>query len=242
MKKLFTLVGLSFFLLSACNEDPNQDPIDDLPLAFAEIGETSCGLTDFKYYNDAPLSLGEMSNDYIYIGVDGNDSDRDITNHVLSTGFFDHDQELFISNSGNLDTEFKHMVVKLRKSCNCGEIAWVLNELMEDSRITFAHYTFQSDPCGDINLPPVQCVSTYSNYFYVKVKDPQDLTDLNATANATNTEVIHQNEFMDNWFTLKAGKDAQGDAMKLANFFYETGLFDAAEPDNYKRAVESQDP
>ena len=43
---------------------------------------------------------------------------------------------------------------------------------------------------------------------------------------------------MSDWYTLTADKNSLGDAMKMANFFYETELFKASEPDIIKIAVE----
>ena len=54
----------------------------------------------------------------------------------------------------------------------------------------------------------------------------------------TNTELFKQNEFMKNWFTLIATKESRGDALSMANYFYESGLFEASEPDITKYPVE----
>ena len=53
----------------------------------------------------------------------------------------------------------------------------------------------------------------------------------------TNTELVEQNEFMKKWFTLRATKNSNGDALKMANYFYETGLFESSEPDVTKYPV-----
>ena len=54
----------------------------------------------------------------------------------------------------------------------------------------------------------------------------------------TNTELVTQNEFMPKWFELRATKNSNGDALKMANYFYETGLFESAEPGISKYPVE----
>jgi hypothetical protein len=43
---------------------------------------------------------------------------------------------------------------------------------------------------------------------------------------------------MSNWFSLSADKNSQGDALEMDNYFLNTGLFNASEPDIIKLAVE----
>jgi hypothetical protein len=43
---------------------------------------------------------------------------------------------------------------------------------------------------------------------------------------------------MKDWYSIYADKNSQGDALDLANYFYETGLFAASEPDIIKLVVE----
>lgn len=56
------------------------------------------------------------------------------------------------------------------------------------------------------------------------------MTDLNQKIAETNTELVKQNEFMPKWYELRATKNSKGDALKMANYFYETGFFECSEP------------
>ena len=68
--------------------------------------------------------------------------------------------------------------------------------------------------------------------FYVKVKDKDDLSDLYAVAEETNTLILWQNESSPLWFTLKANKNSKySNAVQMANFFFETGKFAAVDSD-----------
>lgn len=95
------------------------------------------------------------------------------------------------------------------------------------------HYTIQPDSCTDLIGQPIGnlCVNRYSSNFYVKVFDETNLTDLHNVISETNTELTGQNEFMKKWLTLRATKDSKGNALKMANYFYESGLFEYSEPD-----------
>lgn len=43
---------------------------------------------------------------------------------------------------------------------------------------------------------------------------------------------------MPKWFELRATKNSNGDALKMANHFYKTGLFESSEPGISKYPVE----
>ena len=82
------------------------------------------------------------------------------------------------------------------------------------------------------------CVVYYTNLFNVKVPDENNLTDLYKMIAETKTEFVEQNQFMKGWFTLRSTKNSKGDALKMANYFYESRLFVATEPELGKIPVE----
>ncbi len=70
-----------------------------------------------------------------------------------------------------------------------------------------------------------------SNYFYVKLRKEGDLEILRSIAKSTNTKIIEQDKFMPLWFTLSCTRLSKGNALEMANYFYETSKFAYAEPD-----------
>lgn len=70
-----------------------------------------------------------------------------------------------------------------------------------------------------------------SHLFYVKLKDKKDLSKLTELALVNNVEIIGYNESMPLWYTLACSKSSTGNALELANKFYETNLFAACQPD-----------
>jgi len=70
-----------------------------------------------------------------------------------------------------------------------------------------------------------------SNFFYVKLKELADTTLLRKEAEREHAVIMWQNEFMPLWFTLSVTANSKHDAMMLSNRFYESGLFQYAEPD-----------
>ena len=70
-----------------------------------------------------------------------------------------------------------------------------------------------------------------SNFFYVKLKNLSDTTLLNKYCKKNKTIVVRQDRFMPLWFVLSCTKLSNGNAMEMANRFYDTNLFQYAEPD-----------
>ena len=98
----------------------------------------------------------------------------------------------------------------------------------------------KSDNCENLIGEQIgnKCINSYGSNFHVKVFDENDLTALNQKIAETNTELVNQNEFMPKWVELRATKNSNGDALKMANYFFETGLFESSEPGISKYAVE----
>jgi hypothetical protein len=58
-----------------------------------------------------------------------------------------------------------------------------------------------------------------------------DINVLESFASENNVEILGNNKFMPLWYTLACTKSSAGNALKMANLFYESGKFSAAEPD-----------
>lgn len=70
-----------------------------------------------------------------------------------------------------------------------------------------------------------------SHLFYVKLKNPTDANILEQLASENNVEIIGNNKFMPLWYTLSCTKYSKGNALEMANVFYESNLFAGSEPD-----------
>jgi len=216
---------LSIFIIG-CSKDDNE-PI-----------QNSCNFIDFKYYNGTQNSLGDMSNDYLLIGIDTTYSDNQIQSFISSLNQFDQSYNFSIHHSGTY--KFKEIPLKFNNSKSCVEITQIISDLEQNQIISYAHYTMQTDDCNNLIWEPIGnlCINSYGSNFYVKVFDENDLTDLNQMINQTNTEFVEQNQFMEKWFELRATKESNGDGLAMTNFFYESGLFEHSEPGISKYPVE----
>ncbi len=69
-----------------------------------------------------------------------------------------------------------------------------------------------------------------TNLFYVKLKQADDLDLLMKEINRYGLELVGYNKFMPLWYTISVTPKSPN-ALEMANLFYETGLFQYAEPD-----------
>ncbi len=226
MKNLITSLIAVPFLLTGCNKDDENDLI-----------QGNCDFINFKYYNGTEDYIGELSNTYILIGVDTTYSNSEIDNFISSVNHFDHSIDYTIHNIE--DYKFKEIPLKFNSSKTCKAITQIISDLEENPIVAYAHFTMQTDHCENDLWEPIGnlCINSYGSQFYVKVFDENDLTDLNQMITATNTELVKQNEYMPKWFELRATKNSKGDALAMANFFYESELFDHSEPGSSKYPV-----
>lgn len=70
-----------------------------------------------------------------------------------------------------------------------------------------------------------------SHLFYVKLKSKESENILIKMAEKYNVEIIGYNEYMPLWYTLSCTNESHGKALEIANIFYESKLFETAEPD-----------
>lgn len=183
----------------------------------------TCKFVNYYYIGDSIASLGELDNEYIIVGFNKKAKDSQIKNFINS-------EKEFAPNY-NYTTQSYQVPLKLKQPKSCQDITAFIAKLQKDTMITFVHYTMKTD-CRYSFMPIIasRCIKTYSEFFNVKVKDTNDLTHLNATIKFTSTQLVEQNRFSPQWFTLKADKNSKGDALSMANYFKESKLFERVEP------------
>lgn len=93
---------------------------------------------------------------------------------------------------------------------------------LSDSNILYSAPFFLTQDSGLIAL---------SHLFYVKLKTSEDINRLENMANANNIKILGNNKYLPLLYTLSCSKESQGNALEMANLFYESGLFDFTDPD-----------
>lgn len=213
--------------MTSCSSDDN-----------ATVIAYECDFPEFRYMKGERDYISELSEDYLLVAVDTTYSENQILNYLSSLEFLDQDSPYFLPPEyGYLN----YITLKFSEAKSCEEITQIIAELNQSEVIFSAHYTM--DPIGSCdvlawNMDDGQCVLSYLNTFYVIVFDEEDLSDLHQIVEETNTEIVNQVHWNHTIFELNATKTSLGDAWQMANYFYETGLFHASEPDFHQFYVE----
>jgi hypothetical protein len=74
--------------------------------------------------------------------------------------------------------------------------------------------------------------------FYVKLKNSDDFGLLETLAHENNVVILGNNPYMPEWFTLSCTRISSGNALEMADFFYESNLFADAEPEFYSLGID----
>jgi hypothetical protein len=214
MKNNILLFGLVFVILLGCKKN--------------EITrESTCSFTDFLYYRGKKEPIGEMSGDYITVGIDTINKDDKIRSFIKQKDYLDQDYKFDIIRDKY--SKYIDIALKLKQTSNCNEIAWILNDIKQNSIIEFANFTIKTDDCDNYIFEKMGelCVRYYGNFFYVSVKDTSNISDLKKIILETDTKF--GNYLLSNLYLVYTNKNSKGDAIKMANYFYESGLFEYTE-------------
>ncbi len=182
----------------------------------------------FYYYKGEKVAL-ELNTDYFFLSAPQQNS---IDNASINT---------IIDKNNSTPSEQDNTAQKLLKPQNFQAKTPVRfwREVKLASSHSRADYLAQMQATRKVN--PEVIVAPYfktkhtdkiglSNFFYVKLKDKADYDLLVDQIKKHDAELVGYNKFMPLWYTVSASPQSS-DALQLANLFYETGLFAAAEPD-----------
>jgi len=91
----------------------------------------------------------------------------------------------------------------------------------------------KTSPTYKINEHKLGC----TNSFYVKLKRSDDIYVLDQYVNNFNLEIQQQDKYMPLWYVISTSKEHEN-SLQLSNIFYESGLFETAEPEFIGQMVE----
>jgi subtilisin family serine protease len=142
-----------------------------------------------------------------------------MTPYYLLVNSIINNKSLQVNTVKNIDEHYKKI--------EFGNIA-TENEYIQKMTSISDLYNMQVSPCflleknEDIGL---------SGYFYVKLKQAADTNILYQLANNIQAKIISKQPFLSLWYTLVITNRTQMNGLDAANYFYESGLFQSAQPD-----------
>jgi hypothetical protein len=195
--------------------------------------EVECDCKDELYYYAYISNGGEKAwlddrlvNDWLLVGFERQVKNSEIVEYIEQTGLFKPVDESKILRADVNDNGYIYNLlwVNLREQKTCSQLKEIIRKLKESPAVMMAELSFFVYP----EAPKRSSAMMASGYFfYVKVKDKDNLSDLYALMQETNTRIIHPFETMPEWFLLSTNKHSKNNALQMANYFYETGKFAA---------------
>ena len=113
-----------------------------------------------------------------------------------------------------------HAIVSV-DSENCNETNKLFNAVKNDSRIS---------NCNKLLISEKGYMLGISDVFVCKLKSSTSLSEMTELITNNHTEILESNT-SGNHFIIRADKNSNGDALDMANKFFESGFFEYAEPE-----------
>ncbi|MCB9425874.1 MAG: hypothetical protein H6584_02425 [Flavobacteriales bacterium] len=214
MNKLILCFSV-FILLHGCTtiEDTKEEKQRQLNQL-----NTLCLHNQYYYEDGVVQNIGvQLQTKFVLLGYN-EDDDQKIFELLYNTGL-----DLFTINmyEWSIDSKYTYAFIELKENKSCYEMEQVFNVLKANSLIQFTSYVynnnfikFDDDSYSDI--------VAYSHSFIVETQSDTDIEKLNKIVAETNTDII---DSKDGKYTISATKKSKGDALQMANYFHETGLF-----------------
>jgi len=163
-------------------------------------------------------------NNWLYIGFDNKVKDNEIVDYLNKTGLFktvDVTKIYRPNESPHNKNEHIRLFVNTKERKTCSQLKEIINMLEKSPIIVAADLAF----CQTYYNCSVKM--SYTNFIYVKVKDKDDLSDLYAVTQETNTWIDESriDSAYPDLFYVVINKNSKGNVLQMANYFGETGKF-----------------
>ncbi len=164
----------------------------------------------YYYYNSEKIKLTEIPNQGCISFYDTLSTET--INQIL--GQYPEIHVLSIPSNNN------HAIISI-DSKNCDETDKFFDTIKDDSRISNCSKYLISEEGFTLGITDV---------FVCKLKRGTSLNQITELVNSNHTEILESNA-SNNYFIIRADKNSNGDALDMANKFFESGFFEYAEPE-----------
>jgi hypothetical protein len=160
-----------------------------------------------------------MRNDYLLIGFEKTNLSEEINEFLNSQVFFNNENLV-----ERFDSNYKLIIRKFETPKSCVEIKEIIENLQINDIVVFATYTYDGVFCIGFDCTELM---SYSNEFLVALNDTSDIDKLYDLVNNTDTWI---EEEKNSYIVIGVDKNSQGNALQMANYFYESGIFHYTQP------------
>ena len=164
----------------------------------------------YYYYHSEKINLTEISNQGCISFYDTLSAET--INQIL--GQYPEIQVLSIPSNSN------HAIVSI-DSENCDETDKLFVTIKNDSRIS---------NCSKLLISKEGYTLGISDVFICELKSSISFSEIIELINSNHAKILKSNT-SNNHFIIRADKNSNGDALDMANIFFESGFFEYAEPE-----------
>ncbi|MDR2936330.1 MAG: S8 family serine peptidase [Rikenellaceae bacterium] len=212
---------LFFLILSGCFSsctriEEDLSPNNEIATRAAEGSDE----TPYFYYYDGEKQYFELDTRYVFVSVQDERNAEVLAAHDLKYQPLSVD----IPESWKIDVRQRRFWTTLSFDTTLSDEEYLikLSEIRTWGKDILVAPYFKNEHQDKIGL---------SNFLYVKLKNEGDVALLEKEAEKEGAVISHRNEFMHLWYVVSVTENSKLNAMELANRFYESGLFEYAEPD-----------
>jgi len=119
------------------------------------------------------------------------------------------------------------VIVELIENTTKNELKQIITELNKNSKIKYANPYYAYKSCIDMAL---------TNQLIVKVKETTTFSEFEELINSSKTNIGWQDKYDENIYIINTNKNSIGNALQIANYFFETGKFEFSEPSFLRKA------
>jgi len=211
MRQIIYIFGIIAVLIFSCEQEESKD-----------INET-CSEKHFYYANGEKHFIDTlMQHDYLLIGLKKEYSKEEI-NEFLNKQTEFNKENLF--EKYDLQDYGYHLIIReFTSSKTCIQIKALVEKLQREDIVAFASYTYKGEFCIGWDCTDIK---SYTNQIIVSLSDTSDTDKLHSLVEHTDTWIIKERDF---YTLIGIDVDAEKNALEMAQYFYETGIFDYTNP------------
>ncbi|RPH34050.1 MAG: T9SS C-terminal target domain-containing protein [Bacteroidales bacterium] len=192
----------------------------------------------FYYYKNRKVQLKNISTQLILVKYKDettiekkNQLIDEVNGELKKSQISNRDRQKIIS---KIPTDNKYIqssvyAIQLDKETNKNDVKLILQQLKKKKEIAYSHPVFQNSD---------GTVQAYTDEIVVKLKSGTPYYQFIDIVKSVNAEIVSQNQYRKQVFYLKTKPETEKSPLEVANYLFESNLFEYAEP-NFWRTVKS---